>query len=562
MSTSSWQLRPTVQATRIDGGLHLRSWDTSLTLDGAPQLWRLWQLLTRRLAAGRTTADLRDLSPRPPVALALYRLADLLREHDLLVRVPEHWAGTGHAHAPADACGPAPVPPPAVATWLASVATDPAASWTGIGRESVTVTGTGPAATAAIEALTAAGARVRRAATRIDAPRDAGRVTLAASDGRAVVTGASATVGYVTPVGPGRQLRAQSGLIAERLGLDGAATAPGDPVSVVAGACAAHRLLGALAELTDPTAPTALVVRSDPLRATAHPWPPGVRSPAVDAPDRRDDAVHAGLPTSLTDPELGVLPPVELDDLPQLPVGLARCRVGGVPGPAGGTLVTGHGPDTSTARLHATLAAVELLSVSTGGAAVLACGVDRSHAEGVLLRRLARRSVASAGVTSGEAVPPSAFDAPAARRWWRTLTRRLGVPATVHVRRLAPGAQLAVVSGPDTTDPGGWMELGWAIEATAHDAVAFAALTAVATVGWRAHRPGPPYSHGPCGASPRVSRSAAPMPDGSEREAALRRSLRTLVGAPAEPVVVTPPAPLAAALRTVGLVVLRAGDDR
>ena len=59
-----------------------------------------------------------------------------------------------------------------------------------------------------------------------------------------------------------------------------------------------------------------------------------------------------------------------------------------------------------------------------------------------------------------------------------------------------------------------------------------------------------------------MSRSAAPMPDGSEREVALRRSLRTLVGAPAEPIVLTPPAPLTAALRTVGLVVLRAGDDR
>ncbi|MFV2104203.1 hypothetical protein [Micromonospora sp. LOL_024] len=582
MSTSSWQLRPTVRATPIEGGLHLRGWDSSLTLDDAPQLWRLWQLLVRQLTSGRITDDLRDLSSRPPVALALHRLAGLLREHDLLVRVPDHWATTSGGENPAGSAGPDTVPPAGVAAWLAATAADPGASWAAIHRDPVTVAGAGPIATAAVEALTDAGARVHPTSPDLRFRTAAGRVTLSVADGQSVVAGATVDVGFVTPAGSGVEPQMQAELIAGRLGLGITPPAPGDPVAAVAGASAAQRLLTALtdpvgrsAPADAPATPTVLVVRADPLRTTFHPWLPGARAPA-DA-GRPAGTVEPDRLTALTDPELGVLPPAEADDLPQLPVGLARCRLDTVPGLAGGhdrMFVAGHGPDATTARLHATLATVELLLGSTADGTVLACGVSRRHAEAVLMRRLVHRLAGPATATRTGAVPPAALDAPAARRWWRTLTVRLGVPATVQVHRLAPGVHLARIDG-DPTDsgptegaaaPARQLELGWAVEARPHDAIAFAALTAVARVCWRAHQAGLVGSHGPCGGFPRSGSlglvAGQGLQDTNNREPVLQRSLRRLVGAPAEAVVVTPPEPLAAALHRIGLVVLRARDDR
>ena len=55
-----------------------------------------------------------------------------------------------------------------------------------------------------------------------------------------------------------------------------------------------------------------------------------------------------------------MLPVLDLDDLPQLPAGLARCRVGD-------TVVCGIGVDTAMARLSCATAAAEHLIVLNGG---------------------------------------------------------------------------------------------------------------------------------------------------------------------------------------------------
>jgi hypothetical protein len=87
-----------------------------------------------------------------------------------------------------------------------------------------------------------------------------------------------------------------------------------------------------------------------------------------------------------------------------------------------------------------------------------------------------------------DAVPDSAWDtSPTARRWWKTLTLRLGVPARVDVHRLAADAVCARV-GADGA------ELAWAIEASPPDAVAFAVLAAVGSV--QARRAGVPVVDG------------------------------------------------------------------
>jgi hypothetical protein len=72
-----------------------------------------------------------------------------------------------------------------------------------------------------------------------------------------------------------------------------------------------------------------------------------------------------------------------------------------------------------------------------------------------------------------QAVPALEWErSPTVRRWWKTLTLRLGVAAEVSVRRLHTHAVCARV----VADSG---ERGWSIEASAADAVAFALLAAV-----------------------------------------------------------------------------------
>jgi hypothetical protein len=81
-----------------------------------------------------------------------------------------------------------------------------------------------------------------------------------------------------------------------------------------------------------------------------------------------------------------------------------------------------------------------------------------------------------------EPVADSGWDASrTARRWWKTLTLRLGVDARIQVCRLADGAVCATVGDGDG-DGDGDDELAWAIEASAPDAVAFALVAAVGLV--------------------------------------------------------------------------------
>jgi hypothetical protein len=225
--------------------------------------------------------------------------------------------------------------------------------------------------------------------------------------------------------------------VAARLGVTGE---PPELLAALIGSAAVHRLACAIAGLPDPatesasTYPMALVARANPLHATYHPLLQG--QPPSD-PWRALEA--------LTDDELGPVDTPAFGPLPQVPANLAT---------SGDAL--GIGTTADAARLNAALNALKTDGV---------IGIDETHARGAALRLAARHH-------RGEPADAHEWTSdPTAHRWWKALTARFGVPAVVRVERLAPGVHRAEISD-------GRRILAWAVEATAADAVAFAALAA------------------------------------------------------------------------------------
>ncbi|MET8764688.1 hypothetical protein [Lentzea sp. NPDC004782] len=408
------RLRPVVQATPTADGLHLRGWSSNCTITGGAALWRVWQRLAPQLTAGVPAAELGvPDGTAPAVRAAVELILAQLREHDMLVSMPAEQSPDG--------------PSAEVADWLASVAPDPVGAWGRLRSAAVVISGSGLPAEMAARAADAVGLR--------NSYSDGNTDELVVSAGAfSVSAGCGAEVGYVLPVAEGLVLFNTEVImhVTARLGVTG------EPTGVLAaliGSAAVHRLVCALAGLPDPATefktsyPMALVARTGPLRATYHPMLTGPRHP---------DPWHTL--DALTDPELGEVGPPEFGTLPQVPAKLATC---------GDAL--GIGTTADAARLNATLNALD------------ADGVDDLHARGTALRRAVRHR-------TGRPVRSWTAD-PTARRWWKALTERFAVPATLRVEQLAPSVHKAEIHHGDRL-------LSWAVEATPQDAVAFAALAA------------------------------------------------------------------------------------
>ncbi|MFF5209781.1 hypothetical protein [Streptosporangium sp. NPDC000396] len=547
------RLRPAVHASAFAGGIHIRGWASSFTIEGGPGLWQLWQGLAARLGRGCTAEQVGRLSSRPEVREALRTLVEQLREHDMLMKVPPAW-NDGHPGRP----------PEQVACWLEAMAPDPAAAWARMKDAEVTVTEGGMVAEAAVRALRAAGVPVRVRAG------DGDTTLLLAACGSAVTAACDGSVGFVTSVGTAERARRDAEALAGRLSLVSGVPQRPDPVSALVGGAAALRVMCAVLGLPDPgdesavdTAPglprypMVLVAHLSPLRSEYRPWlygdadarPPsdGGRLDLDEALDRID---------AVCDPELGAVPAPDAEDLPQVPTGLTLCRVAGI-------VVGGMGVTSDAARLAAALGAAEHLA-SRSGAGVVACGVDRMHAEGVLLRRLVHHRLENGGGSVRSPLPEArGISDPVARRWWKTLTVRFGVAAEMRVHELAPGVYHAqVLSGSGM--------LGWAVEATAGDAAAFAALAAVGAAQWRATGRSVPDVMGvPCGAFP-VPRAddspAAPWHSdawawpgrAADREPALQERLSSMVP-PRATRPTTPEDALTRALAAGGFVLINGG---
>ncbi|GLY46990.1 hypothetical protein [Lentzea sp. NBRC 102530] len=464
------RLRPVVQATPTPDGLHLRGWTSSCTLSGGRGLWKVWQRLAPQLVDGVPRADLEaPADAAPGVRAAVTLIVEQLWEHDMLVETP----GWG-----ADA------PSPEVAAWLESAAVEPVAAWGRLRGVTVVVAGNEVLADAARRAAEAVGLAVaeatefagsaasksvdvqQAAGTRWKAePASAGGFSLPTSDlchsaggfplpatdlcdspgelflsaaGLTVVAECGTEVGYVLPptteTSPSfntevtMRIRARIGLTGEPAGI----------LPTLIGSAAVHRLVCAVAGLPDPTPeavhPMALVAHASPLTATYHPV---LQGPPPADPWRALDA--------LTDTELGPVDTPEFGALPQVPANLATS----------GTAL-GIGTTADAARVNAALNALKVDGV---------IGIDDVHARGAALRRKARH-------LRGEPADPAGWTGdPTAHRWWKALTARFGVPAVVRVERLADGVHKAEVRDKHGV-------LAWAVEATAADAVAFAALAA------------------------------------------------------------------------------------
>ncbi|WP_436533332.1 hypothetical protein [Actinoplanes sp. HUAS TT8] len=451
MTGTVLRLRHAVQASPTAAGLHVRGWMNAFTADGGADLWRLWQRLEPALRSGIAVDRLDRLTTRPRTRVVLRALIDALREHDMTLDLQPALA---YAHQPA---------PPAVAAWLEQLTADPAAAWHRLAGRTVTVTGTGPVADAAVAALTATGLPVT---VRPDT-EDTRMVGVTAGRHVTVVAGLGDGAGFVTeptPVADAAQLAAR---IAGRLKLITARRVPAGPMPAILGAAAAHRLICHSAGLNDParsrTSPDetgpdpwsmVLVARSEPLTTGFHPWLAGGGVPAG-AADTLEDALHRL--DALCDPELGMLPAAETGTLPQVPMSLARSGA-----------EVGLGVTLGAARLDATLRAAER-RLDPSGTGRLAVGADTTQAEGILLRReLLDRT--PAGPARND---PSWETHPTARRWLRTVRDRFGVDVECVVAPIVPGVWTATVT--DRRDV-----LGRAVEATPGDAAAFALLHAVA----------------------------------------------------------------------------------
>ncbi|QUF04756.1 hypothetical protein KCV87_01015 [Actinosynnema pretiosum subsp. pretiosum] len=471
MSGVLLRLRPVVHATPTGNGVHVRGWRSSFTLDGGRGLWTIWERLAAPLADGVPPERL--VAPEgaaPVVARALELLIGQLREHDLLVEVPAGWGGGGDGQ-----------PPPDVAGWLESVAARPVEAWGLLRAARAEVVGEGVLAAAARRALVATGVEV--AAVR------PGPGLLVVVGAHAVAGGCAGDVGFVVAPGAVGEVLADAAGVAERL--SGGAGEPPEVLAALVASAAAHRVVCAVGGLPDPSTEVVdmwhdvppggppqqavLVARLDPLRAEYHPWLSVVRPREA-----------GGVPLEVVgDEELGPVATPLPGALPQLPVKLA----------ASGEVV-GFGVTEHSARLDALLRAASRLAPE--GALI---GADRVHARGLALRAAVRG-------LPGEVVAGREWSGdPTARRWWKAVVLRFALPAEVEVTRLAPEVVRAVVRC-------GGVELSWAVEASAADAVAFAALAAAGRaqveraggVGWAS---GPVVL---CGAAPVVTPDAAAAP--------------------------------------------------
>ncbi|MEV7250677.1 hypothetical protein ACPXCO_26880 [Streptomyces cyaneofuscatus] len=565
-SLGRWRLRPGVSVTVLPHGVHLRGWITSVTLEGGAGLPVLWGRLAEALAGDGGAELARAAVAGSPLRTALVTVIGQLHDHDLLVERPAGENG--------DAAGP----------WLGAVADRPAEAAAALIRSRVRVLAArpdGPLARAAARALDRAGVR---AATAEAADLPDGQVLLVAagpgepspfaaeqdSEDRAVIVGLRPGVGFVTPVGSARQARADADGLADRLrpreALSGAEH-PGLPALLASSA--AQRLICAVAGLRDPSAeagdgqlipglPTALVAEREPLRGEYRTWAGPVLVDADRVRPRADvrtlSEALARIPV-LTDRLAGVLDEPDPGALPQLPAALVRSSV------AGEVLVSGSAR-ADLARLEAVCRAAELLLgkgesglEGEGGPVV---GAGAVHARGRALRRTGagaavRQQGARAGDTAGPfggAAPvpwsPEPGRHPQALHWWSVLVRRLGVDADVAVSRLDTVGGGAVfhaevqVQAQGRTATGG--VLGTAVEASADEAVAFAALSAVVRVQAAADAPHARHLVTPGGAVASLARPEATAPwedagwttawlaESAAREPELQEALAALTG--------------------------------
>lgn len=473
-----------VHASPTPGGIHVRGWASSFTLQGGKGLWTIWQRIATSLAEGIPESDFRVPDDAPPaVAKALQMIIDQLRAHDMVVTTGEEWI-------------PGP-PPEDVAEWLVSVAPRPWDTWLRLRVVTFTIMGSGTPAAAARRAFESTGLEVRME------PGDG--LVLVAGD-HAVAGGCSDQVGYVVHPGSYEDVVYDAKAVSRRLGVD--ETEPPEVLATLVGSVAAHRLICAAGGLPDPSSEFVahpgdalpppvpqlgvLVARIDPLRADYHPWL------SISRPRQPD------LDT-LLDPELGPVATPETGALPQLPAKIAICE---------GHL--GIGTTTDAARLDAAVRA-------------LGSAVDETHTHGNVLRDIVRHQLPdfpADDVPEAEWAPD-----PTARRWWKALTLRFAVPAAITVTRLAGHAVHAEIRA-------GGRVLAWAIEAEPADAVAFAALAATGVQ--QAREAGLAMPDEPCHLN-----GAAPLPappdiswvtrdwhwpaDVRSREERLQAALRTLL---------------------------------
>lgn len=418
------RLRPVVHASPTPTGLHVRGWTSSFTLTGGKGLWTVWQRLAVPLADGVPPEDLVAPEGAPPaVAKALEMIVEQLRAHDMLVPVSSDW------DAPSDE----------IRTWLESVAPNPAETWERLRAQEITITGPSPLTDYALRAITSTG---------LTASVTPGEDLVLTSGDVVVAGGASDTVGFVVHPGTYEDAVTDAKAVARRLDVRPAKTP--DVLAALVGSAAAHRLICAVGGLPDPSTefiihdvndlPPAvpqlgvLVARLDPFRATYHPWLSPARTALPTDPLRALEV--------LVDDELGPVPEPSVN-LPQVPANLAVC----------GTSL-GIGTTADAARLDAVVRE-------------LGEAIDQTQSHGNTLRTAARRRRLEGTILSEEDWRGD----PTARRWWKALTLRFGVPAVIEVTRLAEHVVYAEVRADDQV-------LSWAIEALPADAVAFAALAA------------------------------------------------------------------------------------
>ncbi|MGY1584618.1 hypothetical protein [Streptomyces sp. MN13] len=627
------RLRPDVAVTPLRAGLHLRGRRGSVTLEGSTALPALWRLLEEPLRTGDAEELDRRAAPGTPVRKALDTLVERLRDHDLVVSAPTGHAAdwvAATAVRPADTAAAlaaarvevasgAPGGPLAEAVSRAlsdagvawSPAVDPALPGNvvllreaGGGRRAVAVgVGVGggrgyvtaPGSPEQVASDAAALAAHRSAdADQADAaplaarqPPDAAKsdpapliahrpsdTTQAGPDAHAAHQPPDADQADAAPLTARQPPDSTKSDPAPLTAHQPPKSAEASPPAFVAllGGSAAQRLLCAVGGLPDPASegddprlvpglPAVLVADARPLRAEYRSWlGPGL----IDA-DRRARLEPAralaevlGRVSALTDERVGVLPGPAPGALRQSPVPLASCEL------PEGTVLAGAAR-LDLARLEAFCRAAELRLA--GRASV---GADPAHALGRALREAAAKAFPAAG-----AVLPEAHwrEHPQAGHWWTALTRRLGTPARLEVRRLTDEeAYLAVVRG-GTDDsaahgPAHGPVLGDAVEATPGDAAAFAALSAAAAVDSAAQGLVVGHLCRPSGAVAALAAAdtrTAPwedrgwtngwLADLALREAALQNVLRRLTGLRVrEPGDAAPP--LVARLRAFGFSVL------
>lgn len=530
-SLGRWTLRPGVSVTVLHNGVHLRGWITSVTLEGGAGLPALWARLAEALATDGSAEPTLTAPAGSPLRAALVTVIGQLHDHGLLVERP---GGEG---------------------WLGAVAERPTDAAAALSRTRVRVLGTrpdGPLARAAVRALDRAGVRTETVET---AELPDGQILLVGSEvgmppalageqDRAVAAGLRSGAGFVTPVGSPLQARADADGLADRLRrreVHGAAEHPG--LAALLASSAAQRLVCAVAGLRDPSAeagdarllpglPAALVAERDPLRGEYRTWAGSV---LVD-PDRvrprppiRTLAEALARIPVLTDRVAGVLDEPDPGPLPQLPAALVRCSV------AGEVLVSGAAR-ADLARLEAVCRAAELRLGTGEGDLVIGAGPE--HARGLALRRaLAQRHTATAAPVPWS---PDPERHPQAHHWWSVLVRRLGVDAEVAVSRLDTDGGGAVFRARFRERASGL--LSTAVEASADDAVAFAALSAVVRVQSATDAPHARHLVTPTGASAPLARPEATAPwedtgwttawlaEAARREPELQEALTVLTG--------------------------------